>query len=426
MHLPSAAPSRAPRAARIRLIRRAASLVLPLFGACASPQGVRPGETVVADSAGVRIVSTARPLVAPPAAPLVIDTVPSLSIGEEVGDEAYQLHGVSDATVLADGRIVVANAGASEMRVFDAAGRFLARVGRPGAGPGEFAPFSPARLFQRRGELLASDPEPSRLHAYDSTLSLLGTRRFPVSDDVPRPWLRDVLADGTWLATAYEGGGALGGPPGSVIRATFALALFDAQGAFLRRFGSFEGGARYVHTVGEVTHYPFLPLSASATVLAYGNEILAVRGDRPELELWDADGTLRTVMRWNRERLRSAEVYPRYREQAVADLAGAGERERTLYGAFFAKELPLPEFAAMYDHAVVDAARRIWVHRARLPGEVGPNLWDVLDPSGRWLGAAATPRGVRPFEIGERHLIGLSRDSLGVERVVRHAYRAGP
>ncbi len=397
-----------------------------LLGGCTEPRAAAPGVTAVSDSAGVRIVEASGPLFASPATPILVDSSPSLVIGTEDNDDAYQLHRVSDALRLPDGRIVVANAGSSELRVFDSTGRFVVRVGRAGSGPGEFAAVSTPRLFLAAGELLASDPGVFRLHAFDSTLTLIETRRFTLTQEISRPLLQGVLDDASWLALAFDGGGTLRGLPGTVIGTSFALTLFDARGRFVRRFGSFDGRKRYVNEVGETTHYPPLPFTVNAVVKPFGEHVLVVRGDRPEIELWDATGTLSSLIRWPRERIRSADLYPRYRQQAVAALATAGERDRRLYGAFYAKEIPLPEFAALYDEVVVDAEQRIWLHRYRLPGDLSASHWDLIDRTGRWLGTVPTPPGLQVFQIGRSHLLGRVRDSLGIERVVVHPVRAAP
>lgn len=400
-------------------------LVFAVIAACNERSPSTPAGVTVFDSVGVRIVESSAPLLAAPDELVVIDEAAALVIGAEAGDELYQLHRVSDATSLPDGRIVIANSGSSELRVFDSEGVFIARAGRQGAGPGEFGAFAATRLHFVQGELLATDPGLFRLHAFDSTLALIETRSFTLSAELPRPLLRGVFDDGSWLAIAFDAGGSLRGAPGSVIGTSFAITIHDARGKLLRRFGRFDGRKRYVNAVGEITHYPQLPFTSDAVVQPYGKQILVLRGDQPEVELWDTDGTLRTRMRWSRERVRSADWYARYRDEAVAALATASERDRRLYGAFYEKDLPLPEFAAMYDEVVVDSARRIWVRRYRLPGDTGDEQWDVLDDSGQWLGTTSTPRGLEIFEIGSSHLLGRVRDSLGVERVVLHALRAG-
>ena len=89
------------------------------------------------DSAGILIVENARP---PDASRLGwrIGPEPDVSIGVLEGEEPYMLHWVGGATRLPDGRIVVANGGTQEVRVFD---RTMDGISRPG-GEKEGAPES--------------------------------------------------------------------------------------------------------------------------------------------------------------------------------------------------------------------------------------------------------------------------------------------
>jgi hypothetical protein len=64
-----------------------------------------------------------------------------LSIGVQSGDSAYEFSGVTSAVRLSNGEIVVADGRSSQLRWFDARGKFLRRVGRRGQGPNEFARF---------------------------------------------------------------------------------------------------------------------------------------------------------------------------------------------------------------------------------------------------------------------------------------------
>ena len=95
-----------------------------------------------------------------------------------------------------------------------------------------------------------------------------------------------------------------------------------------------------------------------------------------------------------------------------------------MYGAFFRKELPLPEFAPLYRSMVVDAERRVWLERFQMPGVDALRAWDVIDSNGAWLGVVQVPRNLRIFQIGRDYLLGRSLDSLGVERVQLHALQA--
>ena len=53
------------------------------------------------------------------------------------------LHYARDATKLSDGRIVVANGGSDELRIFDRSGTHVGTWGGQGEGPGEFTALGP-------------------------------------------------------------------------------------------------------------------------------------------------------------------------------------------------------------------------------------------------------------------------------------------
>ncbi len=71
---------------------------------------------------------------------------PLVQIGVLEGEEAYQLHDVTSATRLPDGRIVVANDGSRELRFFGSDGRFILARGGPGEGPGEYRVLDRVRM----------------------------------------------------------------------------------------------------------------------------------------------------------------------------------------------------------------------------------------------------------------------------------------
>ena len=96
-------------------------LVLP--AACESSGDVTPYglRAVVEDSAGIAIAVNEQP--APDSRlPWRFGEQPSLSIGSVDSGDADQLFRVTDATRLPDGRIVIANTGSNELRVFNADG----------------------------------------------------------------------------------------------------------------------------------------------------------------------------------------------------------------------------------------------------------------------------------------------------------------
>jgi hypothetical protein len=115
--------------------RLAALAALPLLAACGGEAGA--AAPVVRDSAGVRIVENARPAWGEGEG-WRSSPEPLVDVGLAEGDAAYQFGRVAGALRLDDGRIVVADGQANELRWFDAAGRHLKTAGRKGGGPGEF------------------------------------------------------------------------------------------------------------------------------------------------------------------------------------------------------------------------------------------------------------------------------------------------
>ena len=395
----------------------AAALLLAI--ACGGERSSRTAAPVERDSAGVRLVESGAPRVAEAggATAFELDAEPKLSIGVEEGEEEYQLHRVSDAIRLADGRIAISNSGSNEIRVFDAAGRYLKSVGRKGQGPGEFGELSSPTLHALKDGFLATDDGAQRVHLLRDDLEFNETRRFTLTNETPRPFLRGVFADGSWLAIAADGGGTLGGAPGTVIGMGFSILRYDENGVPAGALGRYEGAKRLVHEVQGTIHYPYIPLTTESIIGISGNQLVVMRGDKPELEYHDLSGRLVRVVRWPRARVPSSAIWPEYRDRSVAGLPTADERTRRLYGAYYAKELPLPEFAPLYTAMRIDSELSVWLQRFRMPGDTAARVWDVIGADGAWLGAVRTPPRLTAYRIGTDFMLGRSVDSLGVERV---------
>jgi hypothetical protein len=398
-------------------IDRPAAYLLALAGTFAVGCGSRepePAETwTVRDSAGVRIVENLRPAWGTGEAWHVAPE-PVLEIGVEEGDEPYELYRVLDALRLEDARIVVSNAGTGELRFFDHEGTHLWNAGRHGQGPGEFGEFSSMRLWAGpRGTIVATDNANARVNTFRSNGEFLSSARIePVPGGSP-PNILDGFGDGTWLAV--RGSGALSGAAGEIIRGSRLYFRYNADGRPADSLLDVQAPPRYVHHYGEVTHFPFIPLSAEASVAAGRLWLYVGDGYAHQIERRRLDGTLNSYIRWpESDRRPSAEVYDRYREESLAE--ARDQVQRSLYEHFYGLDLPIPEYLPAYQQLLVDDEGHLWVEGHRLPWETQPH-WRVFDPDGRWLGTVETPVGVRPYQIGRDFLLGRHRDDLGVERI---------
>ena len=110
----------------------------------------------------------------------IVNPQPVTAIGLVDGPADQELAGVSGARRLHDGRVVIANGKPLEVRMYDAHGTLLQRIGRTGDGPGEF-----------RGRLDLLPAGGDSLLVYDQgtqRLSLFGTdgklwHEWPASDE---------------------------------------------------------------------------------------------------------------------------------------------------------------------------------------------------------------------------------------------------
>lgn len=137
---------------------------------------------------------------------------PIEEIGVAEGEAALELHDVTDALRLPDGRVVLLDAASAELRMYDSDGAFLLRAGGRGEGPGEFR--RPARIRLVGGDvILVEDPVLRRSTRFDTALQFQSDEPWPESDD---PFPREV-----WLYGRYF----VDGPPAPAFRVSVRRAL---------------------------------------------------------------------------------------------------------------------------------------------------------------------------------------------------------
>jgi hypothetical protein len=400
-------------------IRRAAavSLLLPVAVACGSAGG--DATMSVRDSAAVEIVESSGPAWSGRQG-WAIDSVPSLEIGVEAGEEPYELNRAFDAMRLPDGTILVGNSGSGELRVFDAGGRYVRAIGRRGNGPGEFGEFATVRVFRTAdGSLVAYDGANLRVHHFDSTGTYRETVRIESTADGLRAFFVGLFGDGSWLTLALQP--ELRNEPGTYLRSAQQFVRFGADGRPLTVLRRVEGRARFVNRFGSITHFPFVPFTSEPVARASGDHVYIVPSGAPELEVRDLDGALRRVIRLGLRLDRSADVFGRFRETS---LAAMDSEQRPQYAHFYGLDHPLPEHVPAFQGLIMDDQANVWLERYRQPWEED-SRYEIIDRQGRWLGQVQVPAKLRIFQIGTDFVLGRQVDSLGVERVRVHALRRG-
>lgn len=114
---------------------------------------------------------------------------PVTAIGALGGAEAAELSGVTSALRLPDGRVVVANSSPLEVRVYDATGKFVLRLGRKGQGPGEY-----------RGRITVHQAPGDSVQVFDDALQRWTV--FTVAGTLGRTWTSTPEDQRRWAPIA--------------------------------------------------------------------------------------------------------------------------------------------------------------------------------------------------------------------------------
>jgi hypothetical protein len=391
-----------------------------------SPSEKRIG-TVFSDSSGVVLAVAVAPVWGPGEGWLVAEE-PTLQIGALEGPAELQFTEVVGAVRLRDGRIVVADRGSSELRIFGLDGVFLNRVGRRGEGPGEFRRLEYVGAFHgdslvtfdsalRRVQVFGPEGEFARSYLVES----------PLETAMPDKVI-DV-ADSTVLAIRFIDFGSE--IPNGIVRWPHELvATMDL------RTGRIDSMAYLPGSEASVEARPNGRYSHGRYIFGKGNEFSAQAGriatlstDTFAVNLLGLDGSPLLIIRREGEPAPATDgEFGRYVD-GVLDLvfpegrdASPDDMERFRQGLF---NEPRASTLPILRSAQLDAEGDVWVERYYHPGEELPPYL-VFGPDGTWLGEVAMPpgldRGFIPyqapsFQIGADFILGVWKDELDVQYI---------
>ena len=335
-------------------------------------------------------------------------TALSLGGGALEADELRRLSRVRDATVLADGRVVVADGGSAQLRVFDADGADVEAWGRRGEGPGEFTGL--AAVARWRGDSIAAwDMWQNRVSILDSNGDY--GRSFgllPGGESAPR--VVDVHAEGTILGMVLPNVGPAERRSGPVRRSR-TYVLLDDTGSLQTSLGVFPGSEGYVE-YGEILMSWQVPFGRSTVAAFWRNEIVVGTNDFYEIRTYGANGTLRRLVRRSGDRRSPSQADLDAHVEGL--LATLSPEDRALQAASAAR-LPLVDAYPAYASVKADASGHLWVEEYRLPDEER-RRWSVYDFEG-CVREVDMPRDLEVFEIGSDYVLGRTQDELDVEQV---------
>ena len=392
----------------VTLVAASILVLLPALACQQHDTGTSALRSQTRDSAGIQVVENP----APPAGSRLewrIGPEPSVSIGRREGEDPYLLYRAMDATILADGRIVVANGGSGELRFFDSTGSHLASRGGQGEGPGEFL------------QLRSLEPWPG-----DSIVAWFGPRANISVFDSGGNYGRTIeINDGSqpWVARP-----AATSVHGSILavyswedRDTLVLQLLDGEGAVRTSLGTLPSWEPYLMHEGTEREMLYWKTFSREPVWGVWGDLVAIGvTSRYEIKAYGADGSLaRIVRREHSPRVPTPEDVEAYIESDVLpDYPDATPSEQEDHRRDY-RSVPVAEHFPAFTSIMIDKLDHLWIREYDLPREERPvPLWTVFDPEGHVLGFVETPAELwMIYEIGEDYILGHSMDELGVESI---------
>ena len=332
----------------------------------------------------------------------------------EVGREDPTLHRVTDAVILDDGTIAVADAGNYRILLFSPAGQLLRVLGRKGEGPGDFR--SVWMVTAHGDTILAHDPVLRRLSLWHSSGSLVATMSTPSIFEGHLTDLRTIQWPSRFLMVAIE---APAPDAQGLFVSLTSILLFELSTTEWTVLERRPQNYLYRSTVqdfgSETLRLPFL---GTAQAGVQGHLYWFVPLDSALVEVADLRGRKIGGVRIPIEARRfNRSVVNTYRDSLLGlpSVKGSlsGERIRTAFNA-----METPELAPRIGRVELDrAGGELWVEEFPKPGD-RHGRWYVVDLAARVVRARVRiPHGMHLLHVQGCSAVFLVRSAYDEEQV---------
>ncbi len=338
-----------------------------------------------------------------------VSAEPTTSIGVVEGDSAYLFQRIVDARFTSAGRIVVADGGLSVLRVYDPDGTFVAQMGRRGDGPGEFR--SLRGIWTVPPDTVGAwDSSALRLTYFGGDYSVARTASLESANATIGAGRLDFLAGALRDGSVVIGSVALADGPGADL---VTIERISARGEHLDRLVETTGLIRARLAERLTGPVPFSPYPHAAT---YGDMVYHTNGTEPVVTASSPTGDRTIVF--------PAHDYDVEREWEV--VAAEVERRNVVPFVGAVTTAPRPEWIPHLAGLLIDDAGRIWAKRYEPGtdaiwlgggGRGAGGTWWVADPGGSLVATVQVPTSFAPLQVEGTRVLGVTVDSLGVERV---------
>lgn len=385
--------------------------ILPIAALFAS--GCQPdagGAAFVArDSAGVRVVASARPFWRSGEG-WRVDSLPAAELRPDASGNPRE---VVAALLLSSGQVVVGDAGTQTLRWYDAHGRPLRTVDRTSGGG--FVSLS-ALSHLDGGGLVAWDAGNASAAAFDADGHPLPARSALEAGDEAIGTVLGAFGDGTLLGEGEKSSTFVVSPVPrrdrvALLRVSYAPTRIDTV-------ASVAGPEEL--TWGDETSALRLqvPFARRTRVAVRGDRFWTADSDRLEVRVWSRDGRLLQIAR-AAPPPRPIDARERRRAQATLAARARGDLSPTAADSLLA-HLPIPETWPAFAELRVDAEGAVWL-RSAAPDEA--RRWAIFAADGRLLGTVLLPPGLELLDVGRDRILGIWRDEHGDPYLRLHRLR---
>lgn len=340
---------------------------------------------------------------------LVVGEEPDVRIGVTKGAAPYLLRGVADATRQSDGTIVVADCSASELRYFDSAGRFLRMTGGPGQGPSEFNLLR--RIFPLGADTIGVD--------HGLKVAIVAPDGAVVQTILAAGEVLGRMSDGTFLEKRWTTHSLV--QDGDRVRITVKLVRFDGTGQPRDSLVDLPASDAIRPAQSAATPTTALRLRRRAVFAVHPRGVFYSGQDEAGIVGFDTTLAQTDVF----VPLTRPEPVTRAVQAAYDEMVDNGDHRPP--DDMSAGAPPPAAYAPMMPaHGELIAGRdgQLWVQDPVRPGSY-PLAWTAYEGAVP-VARAEIPARFFPFEFGRDWVLGVSYDSLTVERVELWRLVPGP
>jgi len=163
------------------------------------------------------------------------------------------------------------------------------------------------------------------------------------------------------------------------------------------------------------------PFGHATAFAAAGDRFYVADNETYEVRVYSISGQLKQVIRKQATPLPVTAADVRAYEDSV--LASGDAMQRRQMRAMFANLPPAPTaYPAYAPNILIDAEGNLWIRESSRQGAQQVQ-WSVFAPSGELLGSLEMPPRLDLLEVGTDYVLGLARDDMDVEYIMKHRLR---